>query len=99
MDLLACASPTSTVLAAEIREPPHVSQADGVPHTREQEIELALPAAPVGYLLCLLLCRACGGTQLLKRDGFFDLRWRVQVHRALTRLSHDVAPGRGVAWC
>lgn len=92
-------SPTSTVLAAEIREPPHVSQADGVAHTREQEVELALPAAPIGDLLLLRLCGVGGEIQLLKRDRLFHLCGRVQVHRALPGLSHGCGahgPARSV---
>ena len=42
---------TSTILVAQVREPPDVSQSDGVTNTREDELELAAPGRSLLVLL------------------------------------------------
>ena len=42
---------TSTILVAQVREPPHVSQSDGVTNTREDELKLAAPGRSLFVLL------------------------------------------------
>ena len=81
---------TSTVLPAQVREPPDVPQADGVAHARQQEVKLPLPAAPVGGLLLLGVpaCRGRRGLQLLKGHGLLQLRRGVGLHRARPGLDH-----------
>ena len=41
---------TSTVLEAEVGEPPDVAEADGVAEAREEEVALIVPVAAVGLL-------------------------------------------------
>lgn len=45
---------TSSVLAAQIREPPDISEPDGVTDAREQKVELAAPCFPFRKLFFLL---------------------------------------------
>lgn len=48
---------TSSVLVAEVREPPYVAQADDLPRHSQEELSLARPLAP--------------GVQAVVFDGFF----------------------------
>lgn len=84
---------TSSILAAQVREPPDVPQADGVAHARQQEVKLALPGAPVReYFLLLLAIWGRHRLHDLEWDCLFDLCRGVEVHCALTSLPHRAGP-------
>lgn len=70
--------PTTTVFPAEVREPPHVAQADGVAHAGHEEIEASLPCVPVREVPGLLLH--------LDYQGF----GLVAGHRGLADLGRDL---------
>lgn len=70
--------PTTTIFPAEVREPPHIAQADGVAHTGHEEVEAALPCVPVREVPSLLLH--------LDYQGF----GLVAGHRSLTDFSRDL---------
>ncbi|KAG9337294.1 hypothetical protein JZ751_028862 [Albula glossodonta] len=76
---------------APVGEPPDVTQSDGVPHTRQQEVELALPGASVREVSLVISRRS--SIQGLEGDGLLHLRGRVNVHRALSCLPHGDPSG------
>lgn len=47
--------PTTTIFPAEVREPPHVAQADGIAHAGHEEVEASLPCVSVREVPGLLL--------------------------------------------
>lgn len=57
----ACCELTTTVLVAEVWEPPHVTQTDNLPSHREHKLHFAAPLASLFHLLLFYLFGSCHG--------------------------------------